>query len=647
MEKPRAKKPLKTYGSQGRDVFEFCGGSDGEVDVTPRKALELPCAKRRKQEKQAEVEKVGGTWGLSSGDRMVLEPRTSAVQHKALKKGNMASTWAFSSGDTEVLNSGVRSTDKVPSTGSSMLPPAMKSTSFEQTQRSETSTVARNLEPTPASPNPTQDTNPFESTDSDGRMPTPTISSRGPGDDQNFQSSDCANTSRKRSRAEMEATNIDQSGLIEPSSSASVLSPGKTGTVDKGTQPAIVTQEGKTTEDSRTSTTKPIVLLPQLLQNDDGRDELSLSATTSESASKGQVKPSKDRDKDWKHVDELGSDDTGIGLPKEHYQPRPSKSRSGRGDDGIIVPDDYSKRPEAVAKKKRKLSRRKTTAFDELKPKEEDEDDDDEDEIVTRPGFRTPRSKAIETIKEQDELDLEKDKAIKIHDGFEPEDKPTAKPKVPPKQRGRPKKGANEASENKSTGDDRLDIQGKEGQETGKDTEADSEPEAEPKPATKPTESKKQRGRPKKGAAEASNTKTSDEKQDELDQSNPAPTKAKADVKSKKPRNKGETLKAISEELIHDSDDDPLAADESEELPRNIFHETQGKIVLPKPIEGAHASPSPPKPMSAPPETPRKAVASHKGPDKHSPISSGKVAYRVGLSKRARIEPLLRIFRRV
>ena len=642
------KKPLKTYGSQGRDVFEFCGGSDGEVDVMPRKALEFPSAKRRTQEKEAEVENVGGTWGLSSGDTVVLEPRTSAVQHKTLKKGNIASTWALSSGDTEVLNSGVRSTDKESSTGSSMPPPAMKSTSFEQTQRSETSTVARKLEPTPASPNPTQDTNPFESTYSDGRMPTPTISSRGPGDDQNFQSSDCANTSRKRSRAEMEAINIDKSGLIEPSSSASVLSPGKTGTVDKGTQPAIVTQGGKTTEDSGTSTTKPIVLLPQLLQNDDGQDELSLPATTSESASKRQVKPSKEKDRDRKHVDELGSDDTGIGLPKEHYQPRPSKSRSGRGDDGIIVPDDYSKRPEAVAKKKRKLSRRKTTAFHELIPKEEDEDDDDEDEIVTRPGFRTPRSKAIETIKEQDELDLEeKDKAKKIRDGFEPEDKPTAKPTVPAKQRGRPKKEANEASENKSTGDDGLDVQGKAGQEKGKDAEADSEPEAEPKPATKPTESKKQRGRPKKGAAEASNIKTSDEKQDELDQRNPAPTKAKADVTSKKPRNKGETLKAISEELIHDSDDDPLAADESEELPRNTLHETQGKIVLPKPIEGAHASPSPPKPMSAPPETPHKAVASHKGPDKHSPISSGKVAYRVGLSKRARIDPLLRIVRRV
>lgn len=47
------------------------------------------------------------------------------------------------------------------------------------------------------------------------------------------------------------------------------------------------------------------------------------------------------------------------------------------------------------------------------------------------------------------------------------------------------------------------------------------------------------------------------------------------------------------------------------------------------------------------PETPKKSTkAPDKGPDKHSPISSGKVGYRVGLSKRARIEPLLRIVRK-
>ncbi|KAL4863991.1 hypothetical protein BDV12DRAFT_176829 [Aspergillus spectabilis] len=63
---------------------------------------------------------------------------------------------------------------------------------------------------------------------------------------------------------------------------------------------------------------------------------------------------------------------------------------------------------------------------------------------------------------------------------------------------------------------------------------------------------------------------------------------------------------------------------------------------------------SPTKPSissSEPPETPQKLTASetpsNKGPGKHSPISStSKVPLRVGLSKRARIAPLLKIIKR-
>jgi hypothetical protein len=48
---------------------------------------------------------------------------------------------------------------------------------------------------------------------------------------------------------------------------------------------------------------------------------------------------------------------------------------------------------------------------------------------------------------------------------------------------------------------------------------------------------------------------------------------------------------------------------------------------------------------TTPVQTPRKAP--QKGPDKHSPLNSGKVPYRVGLSKRAKIEPLLRILKKI
>ncbi|KAL6238217.1 hypothetical protein BDW75DRAFT_247632 [Aspergillus navahoensis] len=57
------------------------------------------------------------------------------------------------------------------------------------------------------------------------------------------------------------------------------------------------------------------------------------------------------------------------------------------------------------------------------------------------------------------------------------------------------------------------------------------------------------------------------------------------------------------------------------------------------------------QPVQQPPETPQKRTdpktLSTKGPGKHSPISStSKVPYRVGLSKKARIEPLLKIIKR-
>ncbi|KAF3490837.1 uncharacterized protein GIQ15_00354 [Arthroderma uncinatum] len=59
------------------------------------------------------------------------------------------------------------------------------------------------------------------------------------------------------------------------------------------------------------------------------------------------------------------------------------------------------------------------------------------------------------------------------------------------------------------------------------------------------------------------------------------------------------------------------------------------------PGDNAGEEPKPAKPI----ETPKKQVS--KGPDKHSPITiTTKVAYRVGLSRKARIAPLLKIVRK-
>lgn len=79
-------------------------------------------------------------------------------------------------------------------------------------------------------------------------------------------------------------------------------------------------------------------------------------------------------------ADELGSDDPAIGLPKDQYQPRPSRSRGNQQENDLVIPESFSKRPEALAKEKRKAkNRRKTTALERPTPKIEVEDEDEEE----------------------------------------------------------------------------------------------------------------------------------------------------------------------------------------------------------------------------------------------------------------------------
>ena len=64
----------------------------------------------------------------------------------------------------------------------------------------------------------------------------------------------------------------------------------------------------------------------------------------------------------------------------------------------------------------------------------------------------------------------------------------------------------------------------------------------------------------------------------------------------------------------------------------------------PAPLKENTPGPVPPplKDITPVVQTPVKQTGNVKGPKGHSPLNSGKVAYRVGLSKRARIPPLLR-----
>ncbi|KAI4131008.1 MAG: hypothetical protein LQ347_003147, partial [Umbilicaria vellea] len=92
------------------------------------------------------------------------------------------------------------------------------------------------------------------------------------------------------------------------------------------------------------------------------KEELSKPAATDEGSGR-HSQPSKGmlrrKTKDDVHIDDLGVDDIAVGLPKEQYQPRPSRFRANRADEEFLRAVDFSKRPEAVVKAK--IKRRKTT----------------------------------------------------------------------------------------------------------------------------------------------------------------------------------------------------------------------------------------------------------------------------------------------
>ncbi len=308
----------------------------------------------------------------------------------------------------------------------------------------------------------------------------------------------------------------------------------------------------------------------------DTYDELSLSVSIQQlkNTKSKQSKTERLREADELDDDKPVSDDIDIDLPVENYQPRPSRSRSGRQGGELLVPVDFSKRPETMAKRNRKSKRRKTTAFEQLVR----EDTDEGDVLPIKAS-----SKDSEPITE------------------------VLKPR---------------------------DIQSKKFSDAG-----DPEPEVKtPKEISRALPSKK-RGRPKKQVLEP---------QDELTTStcNPSsPVKSNRAMSSGPPPKQPKEPVALDSELSSADEDFPLPTETNPIIP---LPPCAPRSSLPPKLLPNPRSPSPTKPdpqPSSPLQTPPKTTPA-KGPDRHSPISSGKVAYRVGLSKRARIEPLLRIVRK-
>ena len=329
-------------------------------------------------------------------------------------------------------------------------------------------------------------------------------------------------------------------------------------------------------------------------------DELSLPAPkTSNQPPKSTMKPKRKAD----DSDEVPSDDVDLGFPKEQYQPRPSRSRSNRDVDNLVQAIDYSKRPEAALKANKKLKRRKTTS-----------------------DF-TVSSRAAVVEGSLDEAG-----------GLLQSNVWDAKPSLV--DEGSPTLAAlDNVAESKSFNTKRVAV----------DAQVPSAEVAEPK---------KKRGRPKKQTVAERDEDNVHETPEEPAQ------RAKVVIESKaagpaQPAKRGRKRKKTEEELSLFIEE-PVA----EDTVASTHHDDSKAIddisctIIPSEAKtkanktdqalSKESTPTPapiqPQPPPAPLQTPQKQ--GKKGPDKHSPLNSGKVAYRVGLSKNARIEPLLRGLRR-
>lgn len=313
------------------------------------------------------------------------------------------------------------------------------------------------------------------------------------------------------------------------------------------------------------------------------------------------LRPEKARKKTKVMDDEHGMDETAIGLPPEQYNPRPSRSRAG--DASIFLPEDFSKRPESLAKVKRRKNRRKTTAFERPPEDSEEEALAQVRDFIAQEGSSKPAA------------DIDKHLLKPVEDRLHESQNVEPMKKVGMTKR----KGRSHVQENKEEHEPVVAPWSEEQPSKCKSSMANGTKHVREHGLSKPIETEKPPPQDQNlleiETAQLISTQTSSGR--------PASMKRKL------------SLSAIP----HDGDDggDPTKCDSP------VFQNPK-KIPPPQQNPTPSSSPSPIQQELRPPQTPPKSAST--GPDKHSPLNSSKVAYRVGLSKRARIEPLLRIVRK-
>ncbi|KAK2754844.1 hypothetical protein FQN54_006737 [Arachnomyces sp. PD_36] len=295
--------------------------------------------------------------------------------------------------------------------------------------------------------------------------------------------------------------------------------------------------------------------------------------------------------------------------PKEQYKPRPSRSRG--------KPVEPEPEPPVNEPKKKKIKRGKTTSVMLKKAVESDVEDDVVwvDEKPTGVVFRDPILPARRKAKQS------RESSVYVEHDVVPdeEESPTTNLDTEPAQEARKEKLLD-------------DTQGK------------------PAETTKPPP--KKRGRKPKKAKEAA-------------------VPIETPIEDQKTERKGEEVSKAKMDIVPEDDGATAPQDEPQDKltpdsPKNpedieLSNTPEAEEPKPSPSPTVHSKTKTPPPL----ETPKKQTtttttsteaqetmtppnpASLKGPDKHSPISTtGSVPYRVGLSRRANIAPLLKIVRK-
>lgn len=572
----------------------------------------------------------------------------------------------------------LQSSDQGKENGAQELPETLRNPRGSRPQGGSSNTIPTVLNSTPPQPfnssamrtiSDREHHEPYLQSQSDERMPTPTT----PSHSRSTASSTYKATQKEAMSQPPAVPNLHPDKFEaqqRPTSSGSAIASGKTTTINTGEHlisEAIDASQGSERAEPTSLPTfhtagllRPMVVLPEAQDDSLSLNQVSMPAPDVQITRTVKISDERRLKRhDQTAADDLGSDDISIGLPKEQYKPRPSRSRGTRNDSEIVVPTDYSKRPETVAvgKKERKQRKGKQCVSAEVTAETEREEEADEKDMdvsksevtlseIEPPGSPTYAEDQVEDVRSVD-LPMSKTETREI-DGHSTQGS-IRRGSKPKRQRGRPKKAADA-----DMPAPRIEQGVREGSIKRKAHSASTNR----KPAKGGQSKKSQSVVDSDSESEEENTKLAAkcDQPSEDPQSNVDGDSESEAVTSSKLSKRGHSGKQSHLVLDSDSEDEPVPPEEHRSQPhdrRNTGPESSALTessgnhgntkLTSKTTNNAGADQS----ETLPPVTPPKAAASTpKGPNKHSPISAGLSKYRVGLSKRARIEPLLRIVRK-